>query len=113
VDEKIWRKEFRGPIWNFWKVVRTIFQNTFEFQGLCLEIHEVWLDSTERQGVICKMVGIFLVFELFSNRKYPSAYGPGLLWLTVDRGQMMRWWLTGAFARGWYEPQGLATRWGK
>jgi hypothetical protein len=89
------------------------FEILLNSRGLCLEIHGVWLDSAERQGVICKMVGIFLVFELFSNRKYTSAYGPGLLWLTVDRGQMMRWWLTGAFARGWYEPRGLATRWGK
>jgi hypothetical protein len=34
VIDKIWRKEFWGPIWNFWKVARAIYGNTFRFQGL-------------------------------------------------------------------------------
>jgi hypothetical protein len=35
---KIWRKEFQGPIQNFWKVARALSRNIFNFQGCCLEI---------------------------------------------------------------------------
>jgi hypothetical protein len=31
VVEKIWRKEFQGPICNFWKVSRVDFGNIFKF----------------------------------------------------------------------------------
>jgi hypothetical protein len=34
-----------------------------------MKIGGLWVDFGKRQGVICKMVGIFLVLELFYKMK--------------------------------------------
>jgi hypothetical protein len=52
---KIWRKGFWGPICNFWRVARTIFEIIFRFQGSVIEIVECVLISNKDRGIFAKL----------------------------------------------------------
>jgi hypothetical protein len=52
-------KKWLGFIWNYF----------FRIPGAFMKIGGLRVDFGKRQGVICKMVGIFLVSELFYNMK--------------------------------------------
>jgi hypothetical protein len=52
-------EKWLGLIWNYF----------FQIPGAFMKIGGLRVDFGKRQGVICKMVGIFLVSELFYNMK--------------------------------------------
>jgi hypothetical protein len=51
---KIWRKEFRGLICNFWKVARYISGIIFENLRGFLEIFVLWVNIERVQGLSAK-----------------------------------------------------------
>jgi hypothetical protein len=63
---KIWRKEFQGPICNFWKVARAISGNTFRFWGAVWNIGGLCVDLWQKQGLFVKLAMILgwgFIFE--------------------------------------------------
>jgi hypothetical protein len=93
---RIWRKEFQGPLFNFWKVARSIF--------------EIFLNSRVPVGILVdrglildKCKGFFAKWQrisvgyLFFNRKYGGGPGP---W-RVDRGGVVKR-VQRCFAGAWH-----------
>jgi hypothetical protein len=68
VVEKIRRKEFQRPIYNFWKVARAIYGNTFRFQGSIWNFVDYDLICCKYKGFFAKLAGIF-DWDLFLNGK--------------------------------------------
>jgi hypothetical protein len=82
---KIWRKEFQGPICNFWKVARGIFRiilNSRVPVGISVDRD---LISDKCREFFAKWWGIS-AGDLFFNRKYRGGPGPRRL----DRAARLR-----------------------
>jgi hypothetical protein len=62
-------KNFRDPFVISEKWLGLIWNCFFQIPGDFMKIGGLRVDFGKRQGVICKMVGIFLVSELFYNMK--------------------------------------------
>jgi hypothetical protein len=116
VVTKIWQKEFRGLICNFWKVAKGIFGNIFENQGSSWKFKYCGLIVEKGRGLNEKWLE-YLVFKLFSNRKWhglsPWHVEQRRARSMVDQPPWAVVELIGAQPSGRSRPWHLAMRWGK